>query len=198
MVERAEHARKVLEQCSADRVGAMLAFSAEEASLSATNQAGEVGRVAASLTETQREAVLAAMLYVSGKWRLHWKYAGEVMEGLTTLGVLDADSSYLNEFGLAVRNHLPALATQPATSQEGEVLRQAFLQTMQGLFLLETAEKLADKFIASLAATPTPPTLSTELRAVLEGVLERLPAPLDDRDQSRSAVIHRSVVEALK
>jgi len=53
MVERAEHARKVLEVCSADRVGAMLAFSEAEAGLTsasfATNQAGDLIRRVASL-----------------------------------------------------------------------------------------------------------------------------------------------------
>lgn len=75
----------------------------------------DLDRVIAGMSEAQKEAVSTARLYISGRYRVLYNYAGPIMKNLTKLGILgDRDgrpsesSSYLTPLGLAIRARLGA------------------------------------------------------------------------------------------
>jgi len=147
---------------------AMLAASPEPAP--ATNQAGEVERAIldAWLTDVQRAAIKGA-IHVSGDWVLTTEYEDdlEIIEDLPE-SIADPVSGILTSLGNLIR---AALATQPATSQEGEgnEARRVLTRITVAHNRLRRSEITSQEFdtyalglLAFLAATPTPPTEARE------------------------------------
>jgi len=94
----------------------------------------------------------------------------------------DTESAYNahrdNLDGILIKRRRAALATQPATSQEGEwvtVPREPTQdQLIAGNGMFHTGEVPLNIYRAMIAATPTPPTLSEDLRDVARDALVTL------------------------
>jgi hypothetical protein len=167
---------------------AMLAASPEP--VPATNQAGEVERLLGDVDwgmpiEAVRYdgQVVPATSHATRDDRAQWvtwrSEAGDVNAGY--IDYYTGKSADHPDW--QIRNARAALATQPATSQEGESANRRRLALEDATALEKIAEEAdengwldwaamarqaAERFRHALAATPTPPTLSEDLREALE------------------------------
>ncbi len=149
---------------------AMLAASPEP--VPATNQAGEVA------------AANAVEKYAINLWDRHPKGRGYHSPEWSEISERQRDAMRIAALR-EMRCDLAALATQPATSQEGGAIREAFSGVMRGEVVNAGAWSLnlhfgrgdgardrmraASSLLGSIvAATPTPPTLSEDLREALK------------------------------
>jgi hypothetical protein len=141
---------------TSDKVGLPHRLAASPEPVPATNQAGEVERLREALKPFAKWADWHDGMLVDDSSVAHGR------------GELGGAASYITVGDL--RRARAALATQPATSQEGEEApRVAAFHAIYGpnADLFEKPEGYAfasDVAAAVLAATPTPPTLSEDLR----------------------------------